>query len=919
MKTLRLFFLAVTIHCSFLFSQTSADSVTLTFRTHQSNGIPIHVPGQFNNWTEETDTSLMEYQDGLKAWTRTYTFKLHDSLRTPLGDSVFQYKFNKGGNATGWYSDPLNPEQNSNDHSNSVLRMSKLFYFEFFAEESSTQIIRITTGIFHVNSDTLLKITFSTGTDASNITSSTIVSSSYDTTLRILNYILPAPIPKSNYIRLVAVSTNGDSIVYQNSVFKVHQLPMPIYANHGVTKASVLSNDSTTFRLKVPGKTYVVLRIAESGQPVATATPIVLNKDPLTDNWWVNVLLSSNKEYEFVYEIENGKQVTDPYGREVGQAGTKFSTGPSGLTADDYIWKTENYIRPSLNKLVIYELHIAEFGGGFYGKGGAQSGFTDLKNLLGHFDSLGVNAIELMPINDNGNVGKTGHSWGYNLNHYFALEPSYGTPLELKQLVDEAHAHGIAIILDVVFNHQNDTGPLWKMLPDESANPYFKSINDKRYNEDGLQFYKDMDHWTSETQELVLQSLRMWIDEYKIDGFRYDYTQGVGWNIDEPSKGILGWSNTIDTLYNGTIYQIAEHLPESPALIYHSGMTSGWHDSFRDELFDEARHQDRTLTNLENRVLDLGAFGSNDTPNTPAAYANRTEPVNATVTHDEQSLIYEMNTFQSVPIEEAVLRDKLYAVFIFGSLGIPMLWEGQEMSAPRGWQNDGQKLGYRPVEWSMLQSDRGKKHFEFYKSLVFQRRFNPALNHGQLHRLNRFDANKVLVWGMKDEETASKVMFVANLSGSEQTVSNVSWLSTGNWYDVFNQSLYTVPVDPVPSITIPAYTAKIYSNKTNAQLGIPTTVAQSSLVLPTEFSVSQNYPNPFNPATTIQYSLPHASFVTLSIYDVLGREVVAVFHEEKGAGEHQATLNASTLASGIYFYKLTAGNFSQTKRMLVLK
>jgi len=912
-------FLVMLSVVSGLFSQSQTDSVTLTFRAHQANGTPIHVPGVFNNWTEETDTSLMVYSDAVKAWLRTYTFKIHDSSRTPLGDSVYQYKFNKGGNATGWYSDPLNPEQNASDHSNSVLRMSKLFYFEFFAEESSSQVIRIAVGIFHANSDAISTIKLSTGTSPNDITSTTVVTSSYDTSLRILNYVLPAPIPKTNYIRLVAVNNHGDSIVYQNSVYAVQLSPMPSYANHAVTKASALSGDSTTFRLRVPGKNFVVIRIAESGQPVSAAAPIVMKKDPSTDNWWINLKLLPNKQYEYVYEIEDGKQITDPFGREVGSAGTKFSTGPSGLTADDYAWMKINYVRPPLNKLVIYELHIAEFAGGFYGKGAAQSGFTDLKNLLGYFDSLGINAIELMPINDNGNVGKTGHSWGYNLNHYFALEPSYGTPLELKQLVDEAHRRGIAVILDVVFNHQNDTGPLWKMLPDETANPYFKSINDKRYNEDGLQFYKDMDHWTAETQELVLQSLRMWIDEYRIDGFRYDYTQGVGWNIAEPTKGILGWANAIDTLYQGKIYQIAEHLPESPALMYYSGMTSGWHDSFRDELFDEARYQNRTLTNLENRVIDLGAFGSNDTPNTPSSYADRTEPVNATITHDEQSLIYELTTYQSVSLENAILRDKLYATFVFGSLGIPMLWEGQEMSAPRGWQNDGQKLSYRPVEWNMFQTDRGKKHFDYYKALIQQRKYNPALYQGQLHKLFRYEANRVLVWGFQHEDSKSSAIFIANLSGAEQTISNVPWLGTGNWYDVFNQSVLTVSTDPVPSLTIPAYTAKVYSNKTNAQLGIPTAISQFNATIPIEFSLSQNYPNPFNPSTSIQYSIPNNSFVSLTVYDILGRNVATLVDQIQSAGNYTVSFNGSDHSSGMYFYKLRTSNNTEVKRMILLK
>jgi 1,4-alpha-glucan branching enzyme len=151
-----------------------------------------------------------------------------------------------------------------------------------------------------------------------------------------------------------------------------------------------------------------------------------------------------------------------------------------------------------------------------------------------------------MPVNDFGLIGPSGHSWGYDISHYFALEPSYGSPRDLKVLIDSAHARGIAVILDVVFNHLNDPAPLWVMHPDEVANPYFKPNTVLRYNEDALFFFRDLDHWTDETQELVYAVLKMWIDEYRVDGFRYDFTQGVGWNVAEPTRGILGWANQID-------------------------------------------------------------------------------------------------------------------------------------------------------------------------------------------------------------------------------------------------------------------------------------------------------------------------------------------------------------------------------------
>ncbi len=905
----RIFFICLAVAGS-AFGQTSADSVTITFRAHKSQSTPVSLPGQFSGWSTG---NTMAFDAGIGAWIKTYTFKIHDAGRGTLGDSVYQYKFHDGS----WYSDPLNPEQNPNDNSNSVLRLTKLFYFQFYTQDLSDSVRKIVVGIVHANSDTISSVKLSTGVSAVSATTMD-VTQSYLKNQRILNHTLALPIPKTHYIKLVAKSSSGDSIVYQNSVFEVQQAPLPGYAKHGVTLASPASGDSTTFRLRVPGKNFVLLRIAQAGQPVATAPPVVMKKDPATDNWWVNVKLQSNLEYEYLYEIENGKKITDPFGRQVGTYGTKFSTGPAGLSADNFVWKSTGYQRPPMNKLIIYELNVGEFGGGYYGKGAGQSGFNDLKSLLSHFQSLGVNAIELMPINDFGLVGKSGHSWGYDLNTYFALEPGYGTPLELKELIDEAHKLGIAVILDVVYNHLNDTGPLWQMAPDVSVNPYFKSNNDLRYNEDGLAFFKDMDHWTDETQEMIFENLKMWIEEYKIDGFRYDYTQGIGWNINEPTKGILGWANKIDTLYQGKIYQIVEHLPASPALVRFSGINGGWHDSFRDEIFDDARFQNTSLTDYENYVLGLQDYPGNDTPSSPTSFADRTEPVNASVTHDEQSLIYEMTQFQGIPVNEAVQRDKLYATFIFTSLGMPMIWQGQEFSAPRGWTNDNQKLSYRPLEWDWLLLSRGMDHFKYYKTLIQQRLKNPALFQGELKKLYRYDGAKTIVYGFVDTTTDSKIMVVANLHPFNQTPANLPWLGDGVWYDVFDQSQFVVSGNSVASFPINAFTAKVYSNKSNAQLGI-TSVRENEFSMPRDFALMQNYPNPFNPSTSIRYELPQSGFVSLKVFDIMGREAMTVVNEDQTAGSYSVIIDGRNLSSGMYFYQLQSGSFSSTKKMLLVK
>ena len=926
---------------SLALSQSPADSAAVTFRYHDSPLQTVFVPGEFNGWGPNNAgvispgaISQMSYNPSIGAWIKTYVFKIHDqfdvsrTLRDSVGygDSVYQYKFNING--SNWLSDPLHPEQNPNDNHNSVLRLSDFAWFEFFAKDSSGYLTQIAASLIHKNSDSVTSVSFeSTPTQSENPTILD-VTGSYHRSSRVVSFSLAAPIPKNYAYRLVAKNQAGDSVIFKRSGYSLVLAQLPAYAKRGVTLPDdSAGRDSTTFRFQIPGKSIVLVRVGPVGQTLANVEPVALRRNSGSEDWWINMLLAPGT-YEYLFEFEDGKTIYDPWGRQNGAYGTRFTVGPEGLTADNYNWTSTPYQRPPANRLVIYELNVREFAA----KGSAQGKFKDLIPLLAHFNSLGVNAIELMPINDYGNIGPSNFfSWGYDLSHHFALEPSYGTPADFKELVDSAHARGIAVIVDVVFNHLNDPAPLWQMIPNEAANPYFKqpplvNPDDRRSNEDDLAFFKDMDLWTPEAQQYVDEVLKMWLDEYRVDGFRYDYTQGIGWSMNDTTGGILGWTRRIRREYGSGIIQIAEHLPESPALIYYGGLTGGWHDSFRDEIFDDARFQNTSLTDFENLVLGLGAYPGNDAPATPSSYADRTQPVNATVNHDEQSLVYELLTFQGVTDTlEALIRDRVYAVMMFTSLGIPMVWQGMEYGEARGWHNDSEKLSYRPVQWSRQYNDLGQWHFQWYKALAYQRRFNPALYDGELKTLYRYDPQRTLVWGMSDSVSGAQVMVVANLSNNEQTITNIPWLSTGTWYDVINRTGLEVTALPISSFVVPRWTARVFSNKTDSALGMPVFIdREETSSVPPELSLDQNYPNPFNPQTTIRFRLPSAGMVTLKIYDILGREVSTLVHQHEKAGATEVFWNGrmtggSVLPSGVYVAVLSGKNFSLTRKMLLLR
>ncbi|MBX2993085.1 MAG: T9SS type A sorting domain-containing protein [Bacteroidetes bacterium] len=894
-------------------SANAQDSVDVTFR-YNITGFPggISVPGQFNGWNNTAWP--MSYQGGT-LWTRNARLAVGGNPGGPIV-GAYQYKFYYNG-ASPWPNDPLNHHFNPSDNDNSFIIVKDPTIYHLLPNQRTSTVSTarptISAFIFPKVGSTFDTTQLSLIIDGNTISG---IGSSYDFASKQMNYTLTTDLANGGHTVILQAGATRDTVNFVVQVGGPIQAQIPPYAKHGVTLPSPASNDSTTFRLRVGATNFVAVRVAPLGQPVAGAPPVIMRKNFTSDDWWINISLPPGT-YEYQFQTGSGNPFNDPWGRFNGTYGTRFTIGPEGLTADDYVWQSTSYQRPPLNKLVIYEMNVAEFVGGYLGLPSGQIGtFTQLANMMGYFDSLGINAIELMPVNDYALIGRSGFSWGYDLSHHFALEPAYGTPRDFKVLVDSAHARGIAIIVDVVFNHLNDPGPLWAMQPDVTTNPYFKLCADLRYNEDQLCFFRDMDHWTNQTQEYVYEVLKMWIDEYRVDGFRYDFTQGIGWNINEPTRGILGWANRIAQEYQGQIYQIAEHLPESPALVFHSGMTGGWHDSFRDEIFDEARFRNRSLVNFENLVIDLGAYPGNDIPATPSSYANRTEPVNATVTHDEQSLIFEMTTFQSVPLAEALLRDKLYGTFIFASLGIPMLWQGMEHSEPRGWQTDNQKLLYRPVQFGFRGTQRGQEHYAWYSTLIRQRKYNPALYQGALIRLFRYTAQKTLVWGFQDVSSNARFVAVANLSGAQQTVTNVPWLGSGTFYDILDQSTLEVSGSNVASMTLPAYTARCYTNLPDSVL---LEVKPVDHTLPAEYALGQNYPNPFNPSTTINFRIKESGYTTLTVYDVLGREVEKLVSNDLQAGSYSVEFIPRNLSSGVYLYRLTSGSYVETKKLMLTK
>ncbi|GGP05510.1 hypothetical protein GCM10010992_21880 [Cloacibacterium rupense] len=307
-----------------------------------------------------------------------------------------------------------------------------------------------------------------------------------------------------------------------------------------------------TLVLDAPGKDFVyVAGSFNNWQPTAA---YAMKKDATSGStkFWLELTgLTSGTNYTYQYWVVDQTplagspslvKAADPFSTLVlspfddpGIPATTYPSLPAYPTGQErevtvlktgeaaYPWKVSNFTKPEKEKLVIYELLVRDFD--------AKRNFQDIINRIDYFKNLGINAIQLMPIMEyEGN-----ESWGYNTSFHMALDKFYGTKDKLKELVDICHQNGIAVILDVALNHafgRNSLVRMWMNDPDgdgwgspSTENPYFNTIAKHSYS-----VGEDFNHSSSYTKNYVKQVVKHWINEYKIDGFRWDLTKGFTQN-----------------------------------------------------------------------------------------------------------------------------------------------------------------------------------------------------------------------------------------------------------------------------------------------------------------------------------------------------------------------------------------------------
>ena len=327
--------------------------------------------------------------------------------------------------------------------------------------------------------------------------------------------------------------------------------------------------------------------------------------------YWYGKLDNLAEGDEYLYQIKSGKNTftrVDPYARSVTN-----SSGNGIIYKDNFEWQEEHYHLPAHNSLVIYELHVGSYA---MTQDGVPGTFDDLIEKLDYLSQLGVNVVQIMPVAEfAGDL-----SWGYNPANIFAIESAYGGPDAFKRFVKAAHDCGIGVVLDVVFNHFG---------PSDLALWQFDGWSEN--GKGGIYFYNDHrsetpwgdtrpDYGRKEVQDFILDNVRMWLEEYHVDGLRLDMTVFMrtinGNAFDDGDVISEGWDmcrriNDLAHTINPNILMISEDLQGDAAITLGTqdggaGFNAQWDKNFvhpvRSFLL-EVDDADRDLSALESALL----------------------------------------------------------------------------------------------------------------------------------------------------------------------------------------------------------------------------------------------------------------------------------------------------------------------------
>lgn len=540
--------------------------------------------------------------------------------------------------------------------------------------------------------------------------------------------------------------------------------------------------DTVTFILYAPYKPYVSL-VGEFNEWDTRSHPLLSDGQ---GTWWITLADPGPTRYGYYVAIDDQAHVwvADPYAHEVRWQSENevwaWWPGAAQAVCSNPQPRKSGRPTPPLRDLVIYELCVRDFGGEWRGNRPHLGRFGDLLPRLDYLEKLGINAIELMPIQ--AFPGQS--SWGYNPVFYFAPAEVYGSSQDFKRLVDACHERGVAVILDVAFNHAWGQHPYYQMYPPlyspngtqlQDWNPFFHHTPAAVNMWGGV----DWDHFVPVTTRYFQDVVRFWLLEYGVDGFRFDWVCGVDYDSWNPMRadfnpyhGInaICWaarSVKPDCVLIGEFWQLAGTSMEktSARLVNTTEMDAIWSGDFHHVLEDVLN--ERWQWEKQDIFRALGGFREQ-------GFSSATQTVNFSCSHDEVRPEHEVKFYswrnirapQGMGRHEAALRKGLLGLLaVLTAPGVPMIYAGQEFG-----EDTPRTIDFLPLTWSKLEHEAHRAHMEVVTRLIRLRRENDALRSDHIEFLANDFASEKLVRFRRWGENGQVVYVALNFEGTSRRV-----------------------------------------------------------------------------------------------------------------------------------------------------
>ena len=627
------------------------------------------------------------------------------------------------------------------------------------------------------------------------------------------------------YTVVFTATANGETLSETISVVYPKASTQMNYPG-GVPKMGTVKNSdgSVTFCFAAPQKTSVIIVPSWDNYQVLDKNAMYYQDYNGNRYFWITISgLDNSTWYPYYYVVDGSIKVADPYANLILDCYSDkwlsdsiwpdrpqypydyFDSIMLGVYRGDLngSYKFSDFTIPNHENLVIYEMLFRDFTG----TEGAEDGNGTVRAAIEktpYLKSLGVNAVELMPIMEfNGN-----NSWGYNPNFYMAPDKAYGSPTDYKDFVEACHQNGIAVILDIVFNQSDGLHP-WYMMYPIADSPF--------YNQVAPHDWSVLNDWKQQN-DLVQQqwqdAIKYWMTEYNVDGFRFDLVKGLA----------KEYPNGTDA-YNNTRIAVMKSLADA----IHSVKPDGIHInegflSASEENADFANGGQLNWYNVNDPMLNFaaGTASNSSAANFASTAGGRTwgSALTYAESHDEQRLGYQQLAYGQSSIQSSLQarmnRLGQVAVQMLLTPGPKMIWQFGEIGADQNTKSSSGDNDTSPktVIWNYLNDANRLALHNTYAALCNMRLESPELfvsgsTFNLTENASSFGTNRVITLSSGNKEVVALIN--PGYSGPSRTVTaTTSQISASNYQVITYSDNFTST--PEPTFTSTGVSVKVPIN-----------------------------------------------------------------------------------------------------------